>query len=179
MKNKLKEILMKNKLKIAVIIIGFLVVFFQFSEFLANQSLSNEEQKKDELYTDYVRYLDFQTQAQVLRGVYNTLQAINNSEMHTTLVDREEEMIDYVLTSLYALTNHINVDRSSWNSLGFYELMNKTVEMGEIVNDVYGQTIQNIKSLKSAVNTYSSLKYGVLAVEVIAVNADKWYKKAK
>ena len=168
-----------SKIRLIVIILGIFVVVAQFAEFWANDVLSNSEKKKEAVYTDYERYIDFQIQALVIRGSYNTLQAVNNSSMHEVMVEREKEVLDRLLQSLLALTVHIeeDYDKNEWFTMNYTELMNLTLELSPIINAEYDNSKNEVNAWKQYVNIISAIKFSLLAFEVIFVNFDKNKKR--
>ena len=156
------------------LVIGILVVIAQVVEWQFNNVLSDWEKKKADIYADYERYLDFRVEAQTLRGTYNTLQAVNNSLLNETMIIREKEMLNLILGSVLALSNHIDIEnKSEWTSMDYYQLMNVTAQLDVIVNSEYQRISTEVQNSKVAANTASAFKFGLLAVEVIIVAFDK------
>ena len=172
-----------SKIRWLVIIIGLLVIVAQAVELGFNGVLSDWENAKDAMYTDYERYLDFETEALVIRGAYNTLQAVNNSDLHEVILEREKEFLDRRLASLLALivhfdvTNKIEVDnKSEWFEMNYTELDNLARELDPLINEEYSNRIDAVNAWKLNVNIASAVKFSLLAVEVILVNFDKTKK---
>jgi hypothetical protein len=168
-----------SKIRYFVILLGLLVVVAQVGEFLANNNLSDWEKKKEDIYNDYVRYLDIQTQALVLRSSYNTLQAVNNATLYEAMVEREKEMLDRLLASLLALTVHVEgiENKDEWEHMNYTELMDLSRQLSPIINNQYNDSKSEVNNWKQNVNIASTFKFSLLAFQVILVIFDKGKKR--
>ena len=169
-----------HKIRWFVIIIGILVVVAQSVEFCSNNVLSDLENKKAEIYTDYERYIDFETEALVIRGAYNTLQAVNNSNLYEVMLEREKEFLDRRLQSILAITVHFDVNnkieddnKTEWFKMNYTELDNLAKELSPLINEEYNNRIDAVNAWKLNVNISSATKFSLLAFAVILVNFDK------
>jgi len=169
-----------SKTRWLVILFGILVVVAQVFEWHFNNVLSDLENKKAQMYTDYERYLDFETEALVIRGAYNTLQAVNNSNLYEVMLEREKEFLDRRLGSILAITVHFDVEnkieadnKTEWFKMNYTELDNLARELSPLINEEYNNRIDAVDAWKFNVNIASAVKFSLLAFEVILVNFDK------
>jgi hypothetical protein len=161
-------------IKLLVVLFGIIVVVAQATEWCFNNELADWKKKKSDIYTDFERYLDYRAEAQTLRGVYNILQAVNNSKLNETMIIREKEMLDLVLGSVLVLSNHIYIEnKSEWASMDYDELMDVTEQLNTTVNLLYADISNEVESWTFWANSVSAIKFVFLAIDVILVYFDK------